>query len=211
MTHPFTPAFESLPDTLPIFPLGGVILLPHAQLPLNIFEPRYLNMVVDALGQGRLIGIAQPDPAKDDKSLTGLGCMGRIVAFNETTDGRFLLNLLGVCRFQLGEEIATTRGYRRFIVDYKDFRADLDDDIDIDPIPLRQAFYNYFEFNNIQVDLEALRQLEGAALVNFLSINLPLEPTEKQQLLTAPSITERAEKLLEIAQAALSNRRRSPQ
>ncbi len=210
MTHPFTPNFEALPDTLPVFPLGGAILLPHAQLPLNIFEPRYLNMIVDALIQGRLMGIAQPDPTKDDKSLCELGCVGRIVAFNETTDGRFLINLLGVCRFQVGEEISTTRGYRRFKVNYNDFRSDLDDDIEIDPTPLRQAFYNYFEFNNIQVDLEALRQFEGAALVNFLSINLPLEPLEKQALLATPTILERAEKLQEIAQKSLSNRRRSP-
>jgi Lon protease-like protein len=127
---PFDPGFDDLPPALPIFPLTGVLLLPRGRLPLNIFEPRYLNMVTDALASNRMFGMVQPstanaEAADGEPALYQTGCAGRITHFEETDDGRFILSLKGVSRFAIVEEFATTRGYRKCTIDWEPFRGDL--------------------------------------------------------------------------------------
>ena len=127
-SNPFIPPFEALPDTLPIFPLPGAIVLPHTELPLNIFEPRYLNMTNDALGSHRMIGMIQPDPQGETEGrVYRTGCAGRITQFRETADCRIEMTLTGVCRFDLAEELSTTRGYRLVVPDWSRFAGDYED------------------------------------------------------------------------------------
>ena len=129
--NPFHPPFERLPATLPLFPLSGAVVMPGCQLPLNIFEPRYLNMVFDAMGSERLIGMMQVEPAgpvPQGSKLYAVGTAGRIVSLSETQDGRLLIVLSGVCRYRLSGEIPTTRGYRRATVDWEPYRIDYDAD-----------------------------------------------------------------------------------
>ena len=175
----FTPSFDELPEVLPIFPLAGALVLPRQNLPLNIFEPRYLNMVADALGTGRNIGMIQPRPGSEESEappLCRVGCLGRITAFNETRDGRFVISLTGVCRFEVAREVEPRRGYRRVSPDWGRFASDLG------PAPEVELELERFEKT-------ALRLLCGAgpggkvgnhpkaprlsALVDFLTMNLP--------------------------------------
>ncbi len=204
-SNPFTSTYESLPSSLPIFSLEGVILLPKSQLQLNIFEPRYLNMVTDALGAGRLMAIVQPTP-DGASDLYPVGCAGRITAFSETSDGRFLINITGVCRFVISEEIATIRGYRRVVVDWAKFRADLDGGAAaIDLNNLLETMNRYFELNNISVDRDALNRMPGEALVNFLAVNLPFDPADKQSLLETPGGEQRAQIVETLAKMAIAD------
>lgn len=205
----FTQQFKELPATLPVFPLRGVILLPCSDLQLNIFEPRYLNMVNDALGAGRMIGVVQPDRGGAIRhALYKTGCAGRITIFNETQDGRFLINLAGVCRFDIAGEIKTLRGYRRILADWQRFPVDLQEPAvtTLDTAALLRGLYTYFEFNNLQVNLDALRKMPAVRLVNFLATHLPFETEQKQQLVEAITLDERAAQVLAFAKAALSRR-----
>ncbi len=207
--NPFTPNFASLPATLPVFPLSGVALLPLSEMQLNIFEPRYLNMISDALGAGRMIGIVQPNtsttPGKN--VLYQTGCAGRITIFNEASDGRFLINLLGVCRFDISSEVATIRGYRRIAADWQRFKNDLlEEEAAIETAPLLKLLYNYFEFNNIQADLDALREMPGPRLINSLAIHLPFAPEEKQVLVEALNLPDRMERIMALAKMSLATR-----
>lgn len=206
--HPFTPDFEALPSTLPIFPLDGCVLLPLGQLQLNIFEPRYLNMVFDALGAGRLIGIAQPDPAADDEQiLYTTGCAGRITTFSETLDGRLLINLSGICRFMLAEEIATVRGYRRFKVDWAPFESDMHEhEITLDTGLLMAILGDFFKMKNIKADMDSLKKMPGAVLVNSLATNLPFGAVDKQSLVEAETLGERMQVLMALAQISVAER-----
>ena len=204
--HPFTPDFESLPDTLPVFPLSGCVLLPLGQLQLNIFEPRYLNMVFDALGAGRLLGILQPDQSDDGEALYSIGCAGRISAFNETPDGRLLINLSGVCRFDTKEEIATIRGYRRFLVDWRRFKADMyEHEAVANTVQLIALLDDFFKHKHIRADMETLKKLPSAALVNSLATNLPFEPTDKQSLVEAMTLADRAKLLMALAKMSMAS------
>ena len=199
----FSPVFSELPATLAIFPLPGAILLPHGQLPLNIFEPRYLNMVLDALGQGRMIGMIQPDPAAGaDDGIHRIGCAGRITRFNETEDGRLLILLTGVCRFEVSEELDLLRGYRRVVPDWRRFRADLDEaEPPVAEIePLMVALTRYCEESGLEVEWEKLRAMDPVRLVNFLAINLPFGVDEKQSLVEAVTPLERARLLTALAE-----------
>jgi len=201
--HPFTPDFENLPSTLPVFPLSGVVLLPTAQLQLNIFEPRYLNMVFDALGAGRMLGINQPDPGSEQLYRTG--CAGRLNAFSETADGRLLINLTGICRFDIGEEITTTRGYRRFMVDWRRFREDMLETEELDTTPLINSLAGYFEAKSIQADMDALAKMAAESLVNSLAINLPFEPEDKQSLVEAMSLQDRLDILVALTRMGIND------
>jgi Lon protease-like protein len=210
--NPFAPEFEALPVTLPVFPLSGVALLPLSDLQLNIFEPRYVNMIVDALGAGRMMGIVQPDTSMPGSTLYKIGCAGRITIFNETSDGRFLINLTGVCRFGIVEEMATIRGYRRVVADWEPFRDDLEEENSaIETGAVLQSLYQYFEFNNIQVDLDALRKMPGPKVVNFLATHLPFEPEEKQALVETDTLSERLERLVTLVKTSISTRLGSTQ
>jgi Lon protease-like protein len=209
---PFEPTFEQLPETLPIFPLSGVLLLPGGKLPLNIFEPRYLAMVFDALAGPRLIGMVQPmQPggyAGDGMPTPGgrppvhrIGCAGRIVSFSETEDGRLLLALSGVCRFEIVRELELAHGgYRRVSSVFSAFRADLDalgrENVELDRERLMAALAAFFRGRNLSTDWEAVKKAADGNLVSSLSMILPFGPAEKQALLEAPDTAARAKLLI---------------
>jgi Lon protease-like protein len=205
---PFQLKFESLPPTLPIFPLAQAIVLPGSQLPLNIFEQRYLNMVLDALGAQRLIGMIQPSSADDNgETLFGVGCAGRISSFGETADGRLLIVLTGVCRFDMGEELPTTRGYRRVEVGWERFSADYaaTEPQGMDHDTLEGHLRPYCQQRGLEVDWEAVQSMQLGSSVDFFSMNLPFAPPEKQALLEAENIGQRASLLMGFADMALAD------
>ncbi|MEM7225088.1 MAG: LON peptidase substrate-binding domain-containing protein [Pseudomonadota bacterium] len=206
---PFDPTYEQLPEVLPIFPLQGALLLPGGQLPLNIFEPRYLNMVQDALAGPRLIGMIQPSAPDEDQGSAAVyrvGCAGRITAFSETGDGRYLITLSGLIRFQIGEELPLHQGYRRVQTDYRRFRADMEDDEGpIDRTALLEALKRYFEANDLQSDWKAIENADNARLVTSLAMVCPFEPSEKQAILEAESLSERAETMIAILRLSRSD------
>lgn len=196
-TNPFTTRFEDLPHSLPIFPLPNAVLLPRQRLPLNIFEPRYLSMVQDALRADRHIGMIQPNAEAariDPAPVYKVGCAGRITTFQESEDGRFLIQLTGVCRFEVLEEIAQSKGYRRVLPGWQAFRADFEEPPE-PPLGLDQlegTLKSYFQANQLEASWDQLRQLPAAHLVDFLATNLPFEVEEKQALVEASSVVERA-------------------
>ena len=192
---PFIATYEQLPETLPIFPLPGAIVMPGSELPLNIFEPRYLNMVSDALSTHRMIGMIQPDPdARDTSALCHTGCAGRIAQYRETSDGRIEMVLSGVCRYDLGEELPTTRGYRlivphwsRFSDDYTDHEGPLRDEHD----RLIRMLKRYFELKGLEADWNMLERLSTVRLMNSLSMALPISEQDKQMLLETVEAAQR--------------------
>ena len=210
--------FNALPASIPVFPLSGVLLLPRAMLPLNIFEPRYRNMTQDAMGSDRLIGIVQPvDPEEvpvtpdgrikslDNERLVlySTGCVGRISQCQESPDGRYFITLVGVCRFKLGDEVDTTRGYRRFYAEWNDFKDDPEKPTAaIDRKTLLPAMHRYFEANQIKVDWSAVDEVDDESLISALSMSGPFTPTEKQALLEANDLKQRCEVLSIIAEMA---------
>ena len=195
---PFYPTFEDLPEILPIFPLAGVLLLPGGTLPLNIFEPRYLNMTADALKtDGRMIGMVQPTGA-DDAEAAGspgrlgpevypMGCAGRLVSFTETGDGRYLINLAGISRFQIREELPLLHGYRRVRPDFSDYEEDLEPALptSIDRARLTGALKHYFKTQGIEPNWSAIEKMDDRDLVTFLAMSCPFGAPEKQALLEA--------------------------
>ena len=203
MTRPaFHPDFEKLPQTLPVFPLTGVLLLPGGQLPLNIFEPRYLTMTQDALGEPqRLIGMIRPrdeNAGGEKPALRSIGCAGRLSAFQETDDGRYLISLTGVIRFRISEEIDTLRGYRRIVPDYTAFRDDLrcyDGSAEFDKERLIAALKPYFDLKGIEADMDSLKTCADETLVTTLAMSCPFSPTEQQALLEFDTLAERADAL----------------
>jgi len=209
--NPFDPVFEQLPDTLPIFPLSGVMLLPGGKLPLNVFEPRYLSMIFDSLAGHRMIGMVQPVqpggyagdglPVDDGKpKVHKVGCAGRIVSFNETEDGRLLLALSGVCRFEIGRELDLAQGgYRRVSSLFAPYRADLDhadELVELDRERLMAALAAFFRSRGLSTDWDAVKQAGNRNLVTSLSMVLPFGPAERQALLEAADTTARAKLLV---------------
>ncbi len=207
-----------LPETLPLFPLSGALLLPRGHLPLNIFEPRYLTMIEDALGKGRVIGIIQPchdvpDPIPDATQLYTVGCMGRIVEFRELEDSRFMISLAGISRFRLVEELASERGYRQAHVDFQPFKIDLNENREtVDRESLLGGLRHFLNLNGVghrdllDLNWDALEQAPDEDLVNALCMLGPFEAREKQALLEAVSLTERAETLITMmSMVALSH------
>lgn len=209
MTHgPFQPRFEALPEIIPVFPLAGTLLLPGGRLPLNIFEPRYLTMVLDALGQGRMIGMIQPthaDDGSDAPPLYKIGCLGRIASFNETEDGRLLISLAGICRFKVVKEEDGISGYRRVTADYSAFRHDFAEDSDI-PVNRKRmiaALKPYFTAQEMDVNWKAIESAPDGILVTTLAMICPFEPPEKQALLEAPDLASRTEILTALVEMAV--------
>ncbi len=198
----------ALPAILPIFPLAGVLLLPHGHLPLNIFEPRYLAMTRDALAGARLIGMIQPSdphqPAAGNPPVYPTGCAGRIGQFSETEDGRFLITLTGVSRFRIREELPLLSGYRRVVPEWGEFAGDLGDEGEpgFDRSRLFRGLRVYFDQHKISADWEAMSDVPGARLVTSIAMVCPFDPSEKQALLDAPSIDERAQLLTAIIEMA---------
>jgi len=198
----------ALPDTLPIFPLTGVLLLPRGRLPLNIFEPRYLAMTRDAMAGERLIGMVQPcePPIREmNPAVYPTGCAGRITSFSETDDGRFLIVLTGVSRFRIREELPLLSGYRRVVPEWDDFAADREpDELGFDRARLTQGLRNFFGQRQVQADWSAIDQAPGEHLVTSIAMMCPFAPSEKQALLEAKTLGERANLLTALIEMSLS-------
>ena len=201
---------DDLPQRVPVFPLNAALLLPGGRMPLNIFEPRYLEMIDAALASDRLIGMIQPalDGAlreDGEPELCATGCLGRITSFSETGDGRYVIALQGVCRFRVVGEVESHRPFR--VCKVVPFAADLDEDQGADTVDreaLLQAFRDYLEANGLEADWESVSRAENATLVNALSMMSPYGPAEKQALLDAPDLRTRAETLIAITEMAMA-------
>jgi Lon protease-like protein len=194
---------ESLPTRFPIFPLRGCLLLPNGNLPLNIFEPRYLAMVRDAMQTDQVIGMIQPRGEAEGDAAPALfqtGCAGRIGNFEETQDGRYLITLTGVCRFDIAQELDVTTPYRQVVASFTRWRGDLDPE----PPPDRhkgdlvRALEVYFRRHEIEADWQALQAAPLAALVTSLAMICPFAPEEKQALLEAPAMADQAQLLVAL-------------
>ncbi|MEL6235216.1 MAG: LON peptidase substrate-binding domain-containing protein [Pseudomonadota bacterium] len=198
-------SLADLPQTISVFPLGGALLLPRARLPLNIFEPRYLAMLEDAMKTPeRLIGMIQP--LESGRRMHQIGCAGRITSFTETEDGRYLITLGGVCRFRLGKEEEGFSPYRRFTVDWSSFERDLgasEEDPGLDRERFLDLLARYFETARLSSDWDALKSADAELLINSLSVLCPFEVEEKQALLEAPSLETRRETLVMLMEFAL--------
>jgi len=208
MRNPFTPNIEDLPSVISLFPLSGAVVLPHGQLPLNIFEPRYLSMVFDALAGSRLLGMVQPLHAEegDCPDLHHTGCAGRIVSFSETRDGRILLVLSGVSRFDIEGELELYRGYRRAKVSWSRFIHDLDDEeIEIDRVRLLSLTKTYLEGRQLVIEWDSLDGLELPELVDTLASSLPFSSREKQGLVEALIVQDRCELLSALCEFAVEH------
>jgi hypothetical protein len=190
------PDDAALPDILPIFPLTGVLLLPRGQLPLNIFEPRYLAMTRDAMEGERLIGMVQPsDPPIREMNppVYPTGCAGRITSFSETEDGRLLITLTGVSRFRIREELPLLSGYRRVAADWQEFTADrAANEAGFDRSRLTEGLRHFFTQRQVEANWEAIDKAPGETLVTSIAMMCPFAPNEKQALLEAPTLDERA-------------------
>jgi Lon protease-like protein len=213
--NPITEAL--LPTALPIFPLSGVLLLPGGRVPLQIFEPRYLALIEDALGQGRLLGMVQPvkqlrDPVPDGTPVYPVGCAGRIVSFAESDDGRYFVILAGTSRFRIASELASVRGYRRVVPDWAPFACDREDgpEPDIDRPRLVRAARAFFSARGLEADARSLDELNGPALVTWLAMACPFAPSEKQALLECACHSERADALAATLELAAHERGGAP-
>src|SRR5215216_3547797 len=205
---------EDLPEVIPVFPLPGALLLPRGQLPLNIFEPRYLAMIDDALRAGhRLIGMIQPDaanPGPENKpNLYKVGCVGRITQLAETGDGRYLLQLTGIARFRIDEELSVSTPYRQCRVTYAPFTDDFtarkgEDEVDRDS--LLHALADFLKANDLKADWEGIENAPNEALVNALAMMSPYGAAEKQALLEAPDLKTRAEILIAVTEIELAKK-----
>jgi Lon protease-like protein len=194
---------SDLPQVIPVFPLDGVLLLPHGALPLNIFEPRYLNMVDDAMAGDRIIGMVQTLAGGDRErpSLAEIGCAGRITSFAETHDGRYLITLTGLCRFRCGPELPVQTPYRQLRAEFAPFEHDLkplSGCPDADRPILLQALKGYLAKHGLQVDWRMAKEAPMDALVNSLSMALPFEAAEKQALLEAADLEAREQALITL-------------
>lgn len=190
-----------LPQVIPVFPLDGALLLPGGELPLQIFEPRYLNMVDDVMAGDRVIGMIQTKGGDRSRPiLADVGCVGRITSYAETSDGRYLITLTGVCRFEPGEEISIRTPYRQVRARYDRFEADLaQDEQTLAPAAVRERFgralKRYLNRRELDIDWETATTAPLEPLVNSLAMGLPFDPPEKQALLEAPDLTGRFEAL----------------
>jgi Lon protease-like protein len=202
----------ALPEIIPIFPLTGVLLLPRGRLPLNIFEPRYLAMTKDALGGERLIGMVQPSDPQDDNRGGGqknprvypVGCAGRITAFAEKDDGRYMVTLTGVSRFRIKAEMPLLGGYRRVVADWGPFARDRDPMAEpgFDREHFARALKNYFAQRQISADWEAIEKAPGEHLLTSIAMLCPFAPSEKQALLEAADLEQRARLLVALIEMA---------
>lgn len=206
--HPFDPrSIDGLPTEIAVFPLSGALLLPRATLPLNIFEPRYLAMVTDSFAKGRMFGMVQPSESESQGGRTPpqmyrTGCLGRISAFQETEDGRILLVLRGLCRFEVTRELEAATPYRQVEVSYARFAGDLQPDRDVE-LPrdmLMPLLRSYFERNDMEVEWSCIEKAPPERLINYLSMLCPFDSCEKQALLEAPTVSERARRLIRFVE-----------
>ena len=217
MVQTFSERYRSpadLPQRIPVFPLRGAILLPRATLPLNIFEPRYLQMVESVMSTSRVLGMVQPDGGDDEESPSGrtvplrrVGCVGRVTGYQELDDGRLLITLTGIARFALVDEVPLEKPYRICTVSYDrflgDFVADAGED-DVDRQGLLKALKAYLEARNLKADWSAVAKSSNEALINSLALASPFGSEEKQALLEAADLKTRAEILVALAEMELA-------
>jgi Lon protease-like protein len=244
--HPFDPSLEDLPQEIPIFPLTGAVILPGGYIPLNVFEPRYINMVLDAMRTPtRLIGVIQPRANPEEQAgrmdgvepvanetpsqqkatqtrdamtdpdeqlhhppaLYDIGCAGRISAFSEEEDGRILMRLTGVCRFRVEQELPQLHGYRRVLPAWQEFVGDLEGDKEaqglINRDRLLPTLREYFRMQSIDANWDSIRDTGDEPLITTLCLISPLEPQEKQALLEAPTLIDRAKILQTLIEMAV--------
>jgi len=203
---------EDLPETVPVFPLTGALLLPGGQLPLNIFEPRYLALFDAAISGSRLIGIVQPSLVETEQSaesprpaLSNVGCLGRITSFAETGDGRYITSISGICRFRMLDEIGEGHPYRTFRIApmMTDLSSD-DGEGTVNRSELLRVFKAYLDANKLEADWESVERAGNRTLVNSLSMMSPFGPMEKQALLEAPDLKTRADTLIAITEILLA-------
>jgi Lon protease-like protein len=203
-------SLADLPETIPVFPLPGALLLPRARLPLNIFEPRYLAMLDDTLKTPhRLIGMIQPIVMPEGKAngrLHQIGCAGRVTALQETEDGRYLITLSGISRFRVVDLQEGFTPYLRAKVDWSSFERDLgrcEDDPDFDRPAFLKVLARFFETAQLSSDWDSLKEAEAELLINSLAILCPFDPEERQALLEAPTLANRRETLVTLMEFAL--------
>ena len=197
---------EDLPKKIPIFPLSNFIIFPKTSVPLNIFEPRYIDMVNDSMNSNKLIGMIQPkvlkDQNKSEQSLHNIGCLGKIISFDKTTDNRFLIELKGVIRFQILKEIVTNKKYREFQITFDDFNEDLDDkkeDLKFSDLKLIfKDLKTLFEKRGFIINWKALENQSLDETINALAMASPFTIEEKQILLEAKNLDTRKSKIAEI-------------
>ncbi|HVG48219.1 MAG TPA: LON peptidase substrate-binding domain-containing protein [Rubellimicrobium sp.] len=201
------PLPAELPETIAIFPLPGALLLPRARLPLHIFEPRYLAMVDDTLKtQARLIGMIQPFEGPGGDRLHSIGCAGRLSAFSETEDGRYMVTLSGVSRFRVLHEVEGFTPYRRCDVSWAGFERDrgaVEKDSGLDRTPFMDLLNRFFQSQGLSTDWDAVREAEDELLINSISMLCPFPPEDKQALLEAPTLPTRRETLVTLIEFAL--------
>ena len=194
-----------LPNTIPVFPISGALLLPRSHLPFHLFEPRYLQMLADVLKtENRLIGMVQP--YSKDQRLHRIGCAGRVTAFSETDDGRYMITMAGLSRFRISNEVEGFTPYRRCKVSWQGFERDLgpaEVDETFDRHKFMRALERYFAEENLATDWDSLQEADGELLINSLSMLCPFEPEDKQALLEAPSLTTRRETLTTLIEYTL--------
>ena len=203
----FSTRLEDLPRIVRIFPLPRAILLPGQHLPLNIFEPRYLHMVFDALSNGRTIAMIQPRASADapaEPPIYNVGCAGRITSFEETDDGRVLIQLTGTCRFEIEQEVEPNNGYRRVRPNWARFAADLQPPPDpgVGFSGLEPALRRFATAEQLQIPWEALQELEPGRLIDILCTQLPFDVKDVQALIEADTLVERAQTLLAALEIA---------
>ena len=181
---------KKIPSSIPLFPLENVLLLPFGKLPLNIFEERYINMVLDSLKSDRMIGVIQPKNNNNDFFM--LGCIGKITSYIETPDYRLVLNLEGVCRFVLRERNLTPKGYYQANIDTSDYLNDLDN---LEPMinrnSLIQKYTNFFKMKKLEIDQDVLSETSNLQLLSTLAMLAPFNKIDKQAILESPNILER--------------------
>jgi uncharacterized protein len=210
------PSVADLPSAIPVFPLSGALVLPRANLPLNIFEPRYLEMFDDALSGARLVGMIQParDTPNREKTADGplplrqIGCVGRIVAFQEQDDGRMIVSLAGVCRFRVAAEVATGKAYRVCQIESAAFANDLTPDYGADAVDreaLLTALKRFLEARQLKADWTSIGRSPNEALVNSLAVMSPYGAEEKQALLEAVDLKTRADILVALAEMEIAS------
>jgi uncharacterized protein len=207
---------KDVPECVPVFPLSGALLLPGGQMPLNIFEPRYLEMIDMAIRTDRVIGMIQPRfngdaENKEKPELCAVGCLGRIASFSETGDGRYLVSLQGICRFRIKEELHVRTPFRQCRI--TPFASDLDeaaDSEDVNRADLLRVFKAYLDANELEADWDSVKRAGNETLVNALSMMSPYGPAEKQALLEAPDLKSRAETLIALTEMALARDKDDP-
>lgn len=205
-----------LPDEIPVFPLRGAILLPRATLPLNIFEPRYLEMITDAMSGDRVIGIVQPaggnmdeeSPEDQGTGVRNVGCLGRITSYQELDDGRFVITLTGIARFEATKETTTDMAYRTMAVTYDRFEQDFEPGRGEDAVDrenLLRVLKVYLEANRLKADWNSIVRASSELLINALSVMSPYGPEEKQALLEAADLKTRADVLVALAEMEIAS------